>query len=375
MSPRDPMDRGTRIGHPTRSIATVTLAGLVLILTTLPPALHADDFTTLYAGEIWQQMWADDFEHSMNGDWTVRERGQAKLQVVPEDAAVDPRLGALRCDPPNNVLRGESPNRNPGHGFAASSPALEDLGILPEIETYRMSFTYEIIGAEFCWSIPLASPDATLVVSECTSDGTRAVLGTVDHEMKNFRRLTDFTVDEPHDFIVVVTPLTRAGERQVRVFLDGALIDEYVRTVRSPHRAMTLLELPAFPVDALDEYRNTQLTPACFGTSQWDNVSLSVVRSDGNGWNKRQVTIDPNPFNPSTSVCMELEASCWLEITIFDARGRRVRGVHAGVHPAGPVRLGWDGRDDQGRMVGSGVYYVRTAIPGDTHVTRAVLVR
>ena len=375
MSPRDPMDRGTRIGQPHSSIATLILAGLVLILTTLPTALHADDFATLYASESWQRMWADDFEHSMNGDWTVIREGQAKLKVVPEDTVIDLPKGVLRCDPDNNVLRGESPNRRPGHGFSASSPALEDLGIRPEIDTYRMTFSYEIVGSEFCWAIPLASPDATLVVSECTSDGARAVLGAVDHEMKNFRALTDFTLDEPHNFTVVVTPLASAGDRLVRVFLDGALIDEYVRSIRSPHRAMTLLELPAFPVDVDAEYPNAHLSPACFGTSQWDDVSLSVMRSDGNDRNKRHVTIDPNPFNPPTSVCMELEASCWLEVTIFDARGRRVRGIHAGVHPAGPVRLGWDGRDDQGRMVSSGVYYVRSAIPGDTRVTRAVLVR
>lgn len=374
MTPRDTMDRGTRTGHPTCSIATMTLAALVLIFTALPTALHADDFTTLYANQSWQQKWGDTFEHSINDDWTVIRKGRGDLKIVP-DGHTDIKRSA--CDPPSNVLYGKSPYPEPGNGFSASSPALEDLGINADIDTYRISFRYKILGPnpDLCWSIPLASPDATLVVTECVANGTRAVLGTVDHAFKNFRELTEIPTEEWVDFSVVVKPVAATGERQVRVFVNGMLVDEYVRTTRSSHRAIAFIDLPAFPVDAAADYADFQLPPNVFSEVYWDDVSLSVIRSDGSARGKRHVTIDPNPFNPSTSVCMELEEATWLDVTIFDVRGRRVRGVHAGVLPAGPVRLHWNGQDDRGRMVSSGVYYVRTSLPGDTRITRAVLVR
>jgi hypothetical protein len=366
MSPRYVTDRGTRIGQRNHSIAALLLAGLVLILTSHP--------TASIAGDTWQQLWVDNFDHSMNDGWVLEANGQGdRIGVVPEGFRYPDRAG--RCETDNNVLYGKSTCPDPGHGFSASTPALEDLGIRLDEDTYAMRFRYMIVGSHVCWTVPLASPDATLVISECSAAGTMARLGVVDHEMKNFRDLAEIAVDEWHDFTVVVKPLRTPGEREVSIFLDDALLDRHVHTMRGPHQAMSFLDLPAFPVDVDAEYSEPPVQRGCFGEGYWDDVSLSVLRDDGNERTRRDVTIDPNPFNPSTSVCMDLEASCWLDVTIFDARGRRVRGVHAGVHPAGPVRLVWDGRDDQGRTVGSGVYFVRTAAAGDTRVTRAVLVR
>lgn len=66
----------------------------------------------------------------------------------------------------------------------------------------------------------------------------------------------------------------------------------------------------------------------------------------------------PNPFNPSTQITFDLpEEGAWVELTIFNVMGQpirhllRARGVSAGRY-----RLTWDGRDDMGRLVGSGVY-------------------
>jgi hypothetical protein len=367
MSPRDPTDRGTRIGQSIPSIATFVLAGLVLILTTHPTASFAED--------TWEQLWADSFEHSMNEGWTLRALAEGdRVEVVAEGTRFPDR--ASRCNPDNNVLYGKSTNPDTGHGFSASTPALEDLGIDLDRDTYAMNFRYMVVGSQVCWTMPLISPHATLVISECTADGTRARLGVVDHQYRNFRGLAEIAVDEWYDIEVIVSPLRWPGENEVRIYLDDVLIDRHVRKVRSPQRGMTFVDLPAIPFDLDAENQDFQVTPNCFGEGYWDDVRLRVLRTGTEtGPTKRDVTIDPNPFNPRTSICMALEVSCPLDVMVFDVRGRRVRELHAGVHPAGPVRLNWDGRDDTGRLVSSGVYLVRTAIPGETRVTRAVLDR
>lgn len=365
MSPRYHADRGKRAGNPTFPIATFILASLVLVLASHPIASNAE--------EVWQELWADSFEHSMNAGWTLHTCGCGdEIGVVPEGTRYPDRAG--RCEP-NNVLYGNSPSPDPGHGFSASTPALEELGINLDIDTYSMSFRYMVVGSEFCWTMPLVSPDANLVITECANGGSEARLGLLDRDFQNFRALTDIKVDEWHNFTIKVRPLRTRGAREVSVFIDDVLLDRHVRNERGSQRSMMFLDLPAFPVELDPADPQPQFVRGCFGEGYWDDVSLSVLRDDGLGEGHPYVQVVPTPFNPSTSICMELEASCRLDVTVFDVRGRRVRGLHAGVHPAGPVRLVWNGRNDHGQEVSSGVYLVRATIPGDTWVTRAVLVR
>jgi hypothetical protein len=67
----------------------------------------------------------------------------------------------------------------------------------------------------------------------------------------------------------------------------------------------------------------------------------------------------PNPFNPSTQLRFDLAAQCTVQLVIFDARGARVRLLAVGARPAGSYPVVWDGRDDLGRSVGSGIYVAR----------------
>ena len=64
----------------------------------------------------------------------------------------------------------------------------------------------------------------------------------------------------------------------------------------------------------------------------------------------------PNPFNPQTRINFELPQSGIATLTIYDVRGRRVRSLVAEELHAGPHARTWDGTDDDGRRVASGVY-------------------
>jgi hypothetical protein len=67
----------------------------------------------------------------------------------------------------------------------------------------------------------------------------------------------------------------------------------------------------------------------------------------------------PNPFNPTTTIRFELLTRGAATLRIFDARGRAVRTLFSGVADAGTTVLTWNGRDDDGRVVSSGVYFYR----------------
>jgi hypothetical protein len=74
--------------------------------------------------------------------------------------------------------------------------------------------------------------------------------------------------------------------------------------------------------------------------------------------------IQPNPFNPSTSLHFELPRATPVRLEVYDLRGRRVRILMADVLPAGEHAVDWDGSDEHGRPVASGTYVARLATPG-----------
>jgi len=69
----------------------------------------------------------------------------------------------------------------------------------------------------------------------------------------------------------------------------------------------------------------------------------------------------PNPFNPSTTIRYGIPAGEVgpVRLDIYDLRGRRVRTLFRGERAAGEYQAHWDGRDDRGAELGSGVYVAR----------------
>jgi len=64
----------------------------------------------------------------------------------------------------------------------------------------------------------------------------------------------------------------------------------------------------------------------------------------------------PNPFNPRTTVAFEVAEPCDVRLAVYSTSGRLVRGLVDGRVDAGRHAAVWDGADDRGAAVGSGVY-------------------
>jgi hypothetical protein len=65
----------------------------------------------------------------------------------------------------------------------------------------------------------------------------------------------------------------------------------------------------------------------------------------------------PNPFNPRTMIRFSLAQAGPAQLIIYDVNGRRVRTLADGPQAAGPHTLVWDGTDDGGHRVSSGIYW------------------
>ena len=65
----------------------------------------------------------------------------------------------------------------------------------------------------------------------------------------------------------------------------------------------------------------------------------------------------PNPFNPSTTIAFELPKASNVEIVIYDALGKKIKTLSNSVYKPGNNSVYWDGTNDMGQPVATGVYF------------------
>jgi len=83
----------------------------------------------------------------------------------------------------------------------------------------------------------------------------------------------------------------------------------------------------------------------------------------------------PNPFNPNTSIRFELAQPGAVVLQVFDSRGRLLRKLEAALLPVGPQQFLWDGRDQRGNSLPSGVYFYQVRSGRWQALGRMTLVR
>ena len=85
----------------------------------------------------------------------------------------------------------------------------------------------------------------------------------------------------------------------------------------------------------------------------------------------------PNPFNPRTTILLDLPRGGVADarVAIHDLRGRQVALLHQGPLAGEKVTLAWDGRSNRGRALSSGIYLVRAELDGLAVSTKITLIR
>lgn len=65
----------------------------------------------------------------------------------------------------------------------------------------------------------------------------------------------------------------------------------------------------------------------------------------------------PNPFNPATKIRYQLRAPAQINISVFNVLGQKILILTEKSHLAGTYEVIWDGKDNQGKLVSSGIYF------------------
>jgi len=83
----------------------------------------------------------------------------------------------------------------------------------------------------------------------------------------------------------------------------------------------------------------------------------------------------PNPALGLLTLRFSLARETLVRLAIYDATGRRVRGLASGAQPAGEHALAWDLRDERGHAVRAGLYFARLDAEGRSFTQRLVTLK
>jgi hypothetical protein len=103
-----------------------------------------------------------------------------------------------------------------------------------------------------------------------------------------------------------------------------------------------------------------------------------IVGADDAGELPSSLRLDqnyPNPFNPSTTISFEIPAAGTVRLSVFDILGRPVKTLVRGERPAGRHVVVWDGSDDKGKSVSSGIYIYQVEAAGASSTRSMTLLR
>lgn len=132
-----------------------------------------------------------------------------------------------------------------------------------------------------------------------------------------------------------------------------------------------LLMEPAVNSDL--SHNSVDLTLALFRDLGWFIGTATPVPGASSRFALKQNA--PNPFNPSTTISFTLPEAGDVRLRVFDVRGRHVRGLVADNLAAGDHSVVWDGRNDGGTPVSSGIYFYKLTAGTFEGLQRMVLLK
>jgi hypothetical protein len=127
-----------------------------------------------------------------------------------------------------------------------------------------------------------------------------------------------------------------------------------------------------------------RFNPKTTGTAYFDDFSVTKMivspvsaiedRDEGNRVPSayRLSQNYPNPFNPQTSIQFSCPQLGWVRMDVYNLLGQRVTTLVDGIYQGGTYNVNWEGVDDRGQSVASGVY-IYSLITNDTRIARKML--
>ena len=222
----------------------------------------------------------------------------------------------------------------------------------------------------------LAGPDVFSYQSGTIMCTTYSPVGTIGTEYSVYANSPDciFAYDEVPDWYADLVPYPEIGAMNAFVFEDGP-VDGHAYLYHGV--CATAVQTPIFrtfyfsfdfsqlnnPAQREELFADLMDWFEVYPTSINEN-ELPIVQS-------KLQTNYPNPFNPATTIAFSLAKADKVEIVIYNLKGQKVKTLLSDNLLAGNHSIVWDGTDDKGKTLSSGIYLVKMKT-GKTIDTRKI---
>jgi len=125
-------------------------------------------------------------------------------------------------------------------------------------------------------------------------------------------------------------------------------------------------------------YAYDAVSPSIFGVSDTIRFNILVKVEQDNAEIPKEFALYqnyPNPFNPATEIKFDIPKESHVKIVIYDITGKEVRTLVDEVVKPGAYRILWDGTDNSGNKVTSGIYFYRMIAGSYVSVKKMVLIK
>ncbi len=111
------------------------------------------------------------------------------------------------------------------------------------------------------------------------------------------------------------------------------------------------------------------------GAYEWQGVGIEDEEIPQLSPFKTQISNYPNPFNPSTTIKLELADAGKIELAIFNVKGQKVKTLIDAFTNKGTFETNWNGEDEKGKSVSNGQYVVKLQQNGKETATKIMLLK
>jgi hypothetical protein len=215
---------------------------------------------------------------------------------------------------------------------------------------------------------PKVIPETPVIGVECSRTGPKATV-SIDSEFDIGAALMIFDCDQPPVADPVL--LDGAGKMEMKyIWADGRLrilIYSFERDGKIPAGIWDLVEI-RIPEGARIELTEMEMADY-YGRELDAGISNNIL--------PKMLELSqnyPNPFNPRTSFTMALPKASDYTLVIYNIMGQTIR-TWTGSSEAGYVTFEWDGTDEKGSQVASGIYFYRAEAADNQAIRKMILLK
>jgi len=246
-----------------------------------------------------------------------------------------------------------------------SSPYLWDVSGLPTDTNYRVRVVVEDDGSPVLAFADASDADFTIAIPGNETTGPIVVAGSPNVSP------VPVTMGSPATLTATVTDAFTGGSNVVAAEWSAGASPAAAGTGASmtgPFGTVQVAVSAALNTNALPSGATSIWVRAQDSAGNWGNATALAIQVNGAatdvalGGDVTEVSLTqnfPNPFRADTRIRFALPQAERVSLRIYDVAGRAVRTLVDGPVDAGRHQVAWDGLDDGGRRVSSGVYFYR----------------